>query len=59
MANDGTENINSLFVNEYLNHFKLPMSTGKDQNGEDYLSLTPIIPSFPRCQCERAWRSNS
>ena len=59
MANDGTENVNSLFVNEYLNHLRLPMSIGKNQNAEKYLSLTPIIPSFPRCQCERAWRSNS
>jgi hypothetical protein len=59
MANDGTENVNSLFANEYLNHLQLPMSTGEDQNGEKYLSLTLIIPSFPPCQCERDWRSNS
>ena len=59
MANDGTENINSLFVNEYLNHLQLPMSTGKNQKGAEYLSLTLIISSFPPCQRERTCRSNS
>ena len=59
MANHGTENTNSLFANEYLNHFQLPMSTGKTQKDEEYLALTSIIPSLPYCQRDRAWRSNS